>query len=141
MGSEMCIRDRVYVAYGASFDAVFWILFVANTCWVVMFDTQYAMADREDDLKIGVKSTAIWFGRHDILIIAILQTVFIIAMVLIMILLHLSLSFMLGVCIAAGFFMYQQWLIRERKREPCFRAFLNNGWVGAIIWFSLLTAF
>lgn len=131
----------VYVAYGASFDAVFWILFVANTCWVVMFDTQYAMADREDDLKIGVKSTAIWFGRHDILIIAILQTVFIIAMVLIMILLHLSLSFMLGVCIAAGFFMYQQWLIRERKREPCFRAFLNNGWVGAIIWFSLLTAF
>jgi len=131
----------VYVANDRAFDATFWILFVANTCWVIMFDTQYAMSDREDDLKIGVKSTAIWFGRHDILIIAILQTVFICAMMLLMMLLHLSLSFMLSVCFAAGFFMYQQWLIRERKRMPCFQAFLNNAWVGAVIWFGLLTAF
>jgi len=131
----------VYVAYDRTFDAVFWIMFIANTCWVVMFDTQYAMSDREDDLKIGVKSTAIWFGRHDILIIAILQTVFVCAMMLIMILLHLSHSFMLGICIASGLFIYQQWLIRSRERQPCFQAFLNNGWVGAVIWFGFLTAF
>jgi 4-hydroxybenzoate polyprenyltransferase len=131
----------VYVTYDQAFDAVFWILFIANTCWVVMFDTQYAMSDREDDLKIGVKSTAIWFGRHDILIIAILQTAFIFAMMLVMIILGLSLSFMVSICIAASLFMYQQWLIQYREREPCFQAFLNNGWVGAIIWFGLLTAF
>ena len=72
----------VYVAYDKAFDAVFWIMFTANVCWVVMFDTQYAMSDRDDDLKIGVKSTAIWFGRFDILVIALLQTVCVWAMLL-----------------------------------------------------------
>ncbi|MFT4634759.1 MAG: 4-hydroxybenzoate polyprenyltransferase [Arenicella sp.] len=131
----------VYVAYDKAFDAVFWIMFTANVCWVVMFDTQYAMSDRDDDLKIGVKSTAIWFGRFDILVIALLQTVCVWAMLLLMVLLNLSHSFMLSVCIVAGMFMYQQWLIRERQSGPCFQAFLNNGWVGAIVWFGLLTAF
>lgn len=131
----------VYVAYDKAFDAVFWIMFVANVCWVVMFDTQYAMSDRDDDLKIGVKSTAIWFGRFDILVIALLQTFCVWAMILLMVLLNLSHSFMLSVCIVAGMFMYQQWLIRERKSGPCFQAFLNNGWVGSIVWFGLLTAF
>ncbi|MFT6407273.1 MAG: 4-hydroxybenzoate polyprenyltransferase [Arenicella sp.] len=131
----------VYVAYDKAFDAVFWIMFIANVCWVVMFDTQYAMSDRQDDLKIGVKSTAIWFGRFDILIIAILQTVLVCGLMLIMVLLNLSHSFMLSVCIVAGMFMYQQWLIRERQAAPCFQAFINNGWVGAVVWFGLLTAF
>lgn len=131
----------VYVAVDKSFDTVFWVMFIANTLWVVMFDTQYAMSDREDDLKIGVKSTAIWFGRYDILIIAILQTACVCAMMLIMLLLNLSHGFMLSVCIVAGLFMYQQWLIRARERLPCFQAFLNNGWVGAVVWFGLLTAF
>lgn len=131
----------VYVAYDRAFDAVFWIMFIANICWVVMFDTQYAMADREDDLQIGVKSTAIWFGRFDILIVAILQTICICAMMLVMIMLNLSLSFVLSVCIVAAMFMYQQWLIRERQPKLCFQAFLNNGWVGAVVWFGLLTAF
>jgi len=131
----------VYVAVDHSFDAVFWIMFIANVLWVVMFDTQYAMSDREDDLKIGVKSTAIWFGRFDILIIAILQTVCVCAMMLIMVLLNLEFSFMISVTVVAAMFMYQQWLIRNRERLPCFQAFLNNGWVGAIVWFGLLTAF
>lgn len=131
----------VYVTYQHSFDAVFWLLFCANICWVVMFDTQYAMADREDDLKIGVKSTAIWFGPYDILIIAILQTAFVCGLMLIMATLNLSLSFMLSICLVASFFMYQQWLIRERQREPCFQAFLNNTWVGASVWFGLLVAY
>lgn len=131
----------VYVAHEHAFDAVFWLLFFANTCWVVMFDTQYAMSDREDDLKIGIKSTAIWFGQYDILIIAVLQTACVCAMMLVMVILNLSFCFMLSVSAVAGLFMYQQWLIRDRGREACFRAFLNNGWVGAIVWFGLLTAF
>ncbi len=131
----------VYVAVDHAFDTVFWVMFIANVLWVVMFDTEYAMSDREDDLKIGVKSTAIWFGRFDILIIAILQTAFVCAMMLIMLLLHLEFSFMISVTVVAGMFVYQQWLIRNRERAPCFQAFLNNGWVGAIVWFGLLTAF
>ena len=131
----------VYVTYEHPFDAVFWIMFVANTCWVVMFDTEYAMSDREDDLKIDVKSSAIWFGKYDILIIAILQTICVCAMMLVMVILNLSFCFVLSVCAVAALFIYQQWLIRDREREPCFRAFLNNAWVGAIVWFGLLTAF
>jgi len=131
----------VYVAANHAFDAVFWVLFFANVCWVVMFDTAYAMADREDDLKVGVKSTAIWFGRFDILMIAILQTVFVCAMMLVMVLLNLSFSFILSVSIVAGLFIYQQWLIQKRERDRCFQAFLNNGWVGAVVWFGFLTAF
>lgn len=131
----------VYVACKHPFDAVFWLLFVANTCWVLVFDTEYAMSDREDDLTIGVKSTAIWFGRFDTLIIAALQTLFICIWMMIFLLLNLSLTFILSVCLAASLFMYQQWLIRERERLPCFQAFLNNGWVGAVIWFGLLAAF
>lgn len=131
----------VYVTYQHAFDGVFWIMFIANICWVVMFDTQYAMSDREDDLKIGVKSTAIWFGRNDILMIAILQTICVCSMMLIMVILNLAFCFMLSVCLVAGLFMYQQWLIRDREPEPCLRAFLNNAWVGAVVWFGLLTAF
>ncbi len=131
----------VYVACDHPFDGVFWLIFIANTCWVLAFDTEYAMSDREDDIKIGVKSTAIWFGRFDIIIIAILQTAFVSALMAVFLLLNLSLTFMLSVCLVAGLFMYQQWLIRARERQACFQAFLNNAWVGAIIWFGLLAAF
>jgi len=99
------------------------------------------MSDREDDLKIGVKSTAIWLGHYDILAVGLLQTAFVFALVLLMVFLNLSLSFMFSICLVAGFFMYQQWLIRGRERQPCFQAFLNNGWVGAVVWFGLLAAF
>ena len=131
----------VYVACNHAFDVVFWLLFIANTCWVLAFDTEYAMSDREDDLKIGVKSTAIWFGRFDLLVIAILQTVFISLWLLVFVLLNLSLTFILSLCLAAGFFVYQQWLIHERERLTCFQAFVNNAWVGAAIWFGLLISY
>ena len=131
----------VYVAVDQPFDGAFWTMFVGNVLWVVMFDTQYAMSDREDDLKIGVKSTAILFGRYDVLVIAMLQTACVCSMMLIMILLRLDFSFMISVSVVAAMFVYQQWLIRHRERQPCVEAFLNNGWVGAVVWFGLITAF
>jgi len=131
----------VYVACNHPFDAAFWILFIANTLWVLSYDTQYAMSDREDDLKIGVKSTAIWFGRFDKLIVGLLQTAFVSALMLLLTVLNLSLTFMFSVSLVAGFFVYQQWLIRKRERQPCFQAFLNNAWAGAAVWFGLLAAF
>jgi 4-hydroxybenzoate polyprenyltransferase len=130
----------VYVVNEHALDGVFWWLFVMNFLWVIMYDTTYAMSDREDDLKIGVKSTAIWFGRFDKLILGALQITITIMLMILMMVLDLSHSFMLAICIVAGLFAYQQWLIRDRERAPCFQAFLNNGWVGGVIWFGLLAS-
>ena len=130
----------VYVAYGKAFDVSLLLLFIANVCWVVLFDTVYAMSDREDDLKIGVKSTAILFGRYDRLIIGILQIVVISLLVLLMVELTLSNTFLITTFLVLSLFIYQQWLIKDRGRQQCFQAFINNGWVGAIIWFGLVLA-
>ncbi len=131
----------VYVAANHPFDAVFWMMFIANLLWVLAFDTAYAMSDREDDLKIGVKSSAILFGRYDVAIVAVLQLVFLLLWLLIKASLGLNSSFHFSLVIALGLFLWQWHLIKDRQRLPCFQAFLNNGWVGAVIWFGLLSAF
>ena len=131
----------VYVAIDRNFDLVFWILCTINFCWVLVFDTVYAMSDREDDLKIGVKSTAILFGQNDKRIVGFLQVVILGLFYHLSNVLDLANSFYLALVLVAGFFTYQQWLIRDRQRQPCFQAFLNNGWVGGILWFGLLLAF
>lgn len=127
-----------YIALGKSFDIHLLILFIANICWVVLFDTAYAMSDREDDLKVGVKSTAILFGRFDRIIIAVLQTIFLVLFVVLMILLKIPNTYLIAIALAGVLFAYQQWLIRARDRQGCFQAFINNGWVGAILWFGLV---
>jgi 4-hydroxybenzoate polyprenyltransferase len=113
-------------------------LVVANICWVVAYDTQYAMVDREDDLKIGVKSSAILFGRHDRLIVALLHG----ASLLILIQLGLNtgrgMAFFAGIAVAAWLAAYQQWMTRNRDPQACFRAFLNNNYFGAAIFIGLL---
>lgn len=128
----------VYVAVGKPFDAVFYLLILSNFLWVLIYDTAYAMSDREDDLKIGVKSTAIWFGENDKRIIGILQIIFLVLWLVIMQLLNLKAQFLIAWLMVFGLFAYQQWLIKDRQRAPCFSAFLNNGWVGGILWFGLL---
>lgn len=131
----------VFVAFDAPMGAVFWVLFLSNLAWVVAYDTAYAMSDREDDLKIGVRSTAILFGSQDKLMIGLAQSLLILGLVFIGQTLELSTTYYLGVSLAALLFVYQQWLIRERERQPCFQAFLNNGWLGGFVWFGFLTAF
>ena len=131
----------VYVACDRPFDTVFWLLILSNFLWVLVYDTAYAMSDREDDLKIGVKSSAILFGRFDKLIIGALQLSIIMLWFVLMCLLNLSLTFFFSIVIAAAMFAYQQWLIADRERLPCFQAFLNNGWVGGVLWFGMLAAF
>ncbi len=114
-----------------------WLLFSANVIWTVMYDTQYAMVDRDDDLKIGIRSTAILFGEADKAIIGLLQLMAWLAWALIGYQAELGVFWWLGLVIAAGLFGYQQWLIRERQRDPCFQAFLNNHWVGLAIFLGL----
>ncbi len=110
-----------------------WLLFVANCLWTVAYDTQYAMVDREYDLQIGVKSTAILFGDADKVIVGLLQGMFVLAMLLAAAQLDLGLWFYLGLAAAVGMFVWQQILIQDRGPDGCFRAFLNNHWVGAAI--------
>ncbi len=106
------------------------ILFLASLLWIVAYDTMYAMVDREDDLKIGVKSTAILFGNLDLLIIAILQATTLLSLALAGGLLQYSHGYYIGLTAIAGLFFYQQRLLRKRERAGCFAAFKNNTWVG-----------
>lgn len=117
---------------------VAWLLFVATVLWTTAYDTMYAMADRQDDLRIGVKSSAILFGEADRLIIGIVQAMFLLAMFLVGRQLDLSAWYYAGLAVAAGLSAYQQLLIIYRVPEYCFRAFLENNWVGAAIFAGLL---
>ncbi len=115
-----------------------WLILLINVIWSVIYDTLYAMVDRDDDISIGLKSTAILFGRFDLLILRGLKII----MLLLLLLLGLSLQFdwpwFTGLAIAAGLFAWQQYLVIDRQREACFKAFMNNNWVGLVIWVGLL---
>ena len=115
-----------------------WLIFIANLFWTVAYDTMYAMVDRADDLKIGVKSTAILFGNADRLIIALLQLAFFILLIIIGIYLQLGRLYYTGLALAAMLAMYQQWLIYHRDPARCFQAFLNNNWLGMTIFLGIV---
>lgn len=114
-----------------------WLLFFANICWTVAYDTQYAMVDRDDDLRIGVKSTAILFGRFDKLIIGLLQFATLVLMALTGWLMQLGGAFYWSILLAAALFVHQQRLIAARERDACFQAFLNNNYVGLVLFVGI----
>ena len=118
-----------------------YLLFVASCLWTVAYDTQYAMVDREFDVEIGVKSTAILFGDADKVIIGSLQVMFILAMILAGRQFELGTFYYLSLVIASGLLAYQQYLIKDRLPGPCFDSFLNNNWVGAVIFIGVLLSF
>ncbi|WP_108446234.1 4-hydroxybenzoate octaprenyltransferase [Halomonas denitrificans] len=124
------------MAFGAVLGTVppaAWLLFAANVAWTVAYDTEYAMVDRDDDLKIGIKSTAVLFGRADRLMIGLLQGLTLALLAWAGGLLGLGGFFWLGLAAMAATFVHQQRLIRERDRERCFQAFLNNHWSGLLV--------
>lgn len=130
-----------FAAVSESVPLSCWIMFLANILWAVAYDTQYAMVDRDDDLKIGIKSTAILFGRHDKLIIGILQVAVLALMVAIGALNGLGWYFYGSVIIAGALFVYQQKLIVNRDRDACFKAFMNNNYVGLVLFIGLATSY
>jgi len=132
------------MAFMASINALpiqAWLLFIANICWTVAYDTMYAMVDRGDDLKIGVKSTAILFGKYDRHIIGGLNLAFIALMIAIGALNNIGLSYWLGLSVAIVLLVYQQVLIQQRARTDCFKAFLNNHYVGLAFFIGLLFSY
>jgi len=122
-----------YAAQANEVSAVTWLIFLATILWATAYDTMYAMVDYDDDIKIGVKSTAILFGNLDKLIIGIIQTLLIINLLFIGLRAELSGFYYLGVAAASVFAVYQQYLIKDRKPELCFQAFLNNNWFGLVL--------
>lgn len=114
-----------------------WLLFAANLLWTTAYDTMYGMCDREDDLKLGMKSTAILFGDYDKLWVGVLQLGTLLLLSIVGQLNDLGLWFWLSLLVASGFFVYQQYLIRDRDRLLSFRAFLNNNWVGLTIFIGI----
>jgi len=114
-----------------------WILLAANVCWAVAYDTAYAMVDREDDLKVGVKSTAILFGKYDRLMVFVFHALTLILLGLTGAQAGLGLRYYAGLAVALGLALYQQRLLRDRSREGSFRAFLNNNWFGAAVFAGL----
>ena len=124
------------MAFGAvlgHIPAEAWLLFLANVAWTVAYDTQYAMVDRDDDLKIGIKSTAVLFGRADRLMIGLLQGLTLLLLAWAGLRLGLGGFFWLGLAAMAATFVHQQFLIRHRERDSCFQAFLNNHWSGLLV--------
>ncbi len=130
-----------FTAVREEIPASAYLLFIANALWTVAYDTQYAMVDREYDLKIGVKSTAILFGDTDKLMIAVLQSLVLLAWLLAGKQFDLGTSYFVGIAAAAALFFYHQYLIRDRLPEPCFKAFLHNNWVGLVMFIGVVFAF
>ena len=118
-----------------------WLLFAANVVWSVVYDTMYAMVDREDDLQVGPKSTAILFGARDRWIIGRLQLLLLVLLVLVGLLGGLGWAYYAGLFAATWFALYQQYLIRNREPDQCFKAFLNNNWFGLIIFCGIVLDF
>ena len=126
-----------YAAQYGKLVSVAWVLLVANMFWAIAYDTEYAMVDRDDDVRIGLKSSAILLGRHDVTAVVASHAIFLTVMVVVGWWQFLGILYYLGLIVAAALVWYQYRLIRTRHRDACFRAFLNNAWVGMVIFAGL----
>ncbi|MFT6624309.1 MAG: 4-hydroxybenzoate polyprenyltransferase [Cycloclasticus sp.] len=128
----------VYAAQTNSLPPIAWLLFIAAVLWAVVYDTMYAIVDREDDLKIGVKSTAILFGELDKVLIGVFQLLFFVTLFVVGQKANLGVFYYVGVCVAVLFALYHQWLMKDRDPAMCMRAFLNNNWLGLVIFVAIV---
>jgi len=127
-----------FAAETGRIPAVAWWLLSVNIVWSVVYDTLYAMVDRDDDIRVGLKSTAILFGHNDLLILRILKLLMLVLLVKIGLMLAMTWPWYLGVAITAGLFFMQQLSVRNRDPGACFRAFLNNNWIGLALFAGLV---
>lgn len=127
-----------FMAVSESIPAYAWVLFASTLVWALIYDTMYAMVDRADDLIVGIKSTAILFGKHDRLIIGLLQLLMLALMIAVGVAAERGWAYLGGLAVAAALGIYQQFLIREREPRFCFEAFLNNNYLGMAIFIGLV---
>lgn len=126
-----------FAAQQGELPSALWLLYIANLLWTMVFDTQYAMVDRDDDLRVGIKSTAILFGEADRPVLAALQLLCLLALFLAGQRFGLGGIYYLSLVAVALLFGYHQYLIRSRDRDACFRAFRHNNWVGLVIFMGI----
>ena len=126
-----------FAATTNSIPKIAWLLLIANILWAVVYDTIYAMIDREDDLKIGIKSTAILFDDADRFIIGLIQSLVLIALIVIGQQASLNTIYYFSLIIGGCLFLYQLYLIRNRDQKKCMQAFLNNNWFGLVVFIGL----
>ncbi len=127
-----------FTAHHEAVSLLGWYLLVLNILWTIAYDTMYAMSDREDDLKIGVKSSAILLGNADRAVVGVLQALVVAMFVGLGLYVGFGIWFYAGLLAASGFAVYQQYLIRDRARLPCFQAFLNNNWFGGAVFAGMV---
>lgn len=120
---------------------VAWLILLINVIWSVIYDTLYAMVDRDDDISIGLKSTAILFGGSDLLVLRILKVSMIVLLVILGLVMQYSWPWFTGVAVATLLFVRQQFKVQNRDRDACFEAFLNNNWVGVTIFVGLVATY
>jgi 4-hydroxybenzoate polyprenyltransferase len=130
-----------FAAQQGALPPALWLIYLGNLLWTMAYDTAYAMVDREDDLKVGIKSSAILFGRYDRLMIGILQLACLLCLYLAGRAFGLGAYYNASLVVAAMLFCYQQYLIRERRPEACFKAFLHNNWVGMAIFAGVASSY
>jgi len=129
-----------FMAIQLQLPSILWLLYFANLLWTVAYDTYYALVDRPDDLKVGIKSTAILFGRFALPIIALLQLACLVLLLLVGVLAELHPVFYLSLALSAGCFVYQHRIAR-RSREGCFAAFLHNHYVGMLVFAGIALSY
>jgi len=127
-----------FAAQSGTVPQVGWLMFTTTVLWATVYDTMYAMVDRQDDIALGLKSTAILFGDADRQIIGLLQAMVLACLVMIGFQAKLGMIYYTGVAVGGALFVFQQRLIRYRERDDCFRAFLNNNWFGLAVFLGIL---
>ena len=130
-----------FAAQTGELPLIVWLLMAANLLWVIAYDTEYAMVDRDDDLKIGIKTSAITFGHFDVMGIMLCHAGFLSIMIGVGLMQKLGFAYYLGLIAASGLIIYQYRLIRERDPALCFRAFLHNNWVGAVVFAGIMLSY
>lgn len=130
-----------FAAQTDSLPPLIWILMLANLFWVIAYDTAYAIVDKPDDLKIGIKTSAITMGRFDVMGVMLCHGMFIVIMLAIGQLQAMGMAYHAGLMIAVGLIIYQYTLIRNRDRTLCFKAFLHNNWVGMVVFVGIALDF
>ena len=130
-----------FAAQTGQVPLVAWVMLMANVCWALAYDTEYAMVDRDDDIKIGIRSSALFFGRYEVVAIMIFYAAMLGILAAVGWVLRLSWPYYLGLGVAGGIACYHYSLIRGREKKACFRAFLHNNWLGAIIFCGLALSY
>ncbi len=118
--------------------SVAWLLLAANVFWAIAYDTEYAMVDRDDDIHLGIHSSALFFGRYDVIAVMVCYTLTLILLAWAGLMAGLGLAYFIGLIVAAGIALHHYTLIRHRSREECFKAFLHNNWFGAAVFAGIV---